>query len=97
MKRIYIIAILSVFGLYGCASTGVIPMGKQSYFIAKKDGMPGMGVSYEVKAEVYQEANEFCEKKNQVVETIDIKVTPAGLAKVGSTELTFKCIDKTVK
>ena len=47
----------------GCQSTGVIPMDQNSFMIAKKDGTPGLGVSFTNKAEVYQEAGNFCKLK----------------------------------
>lgn len=75
-----------------CSSTGVIPMSQDSYFIGKKDGMPGIGISLSNKAEVYQEATTFCNKKRLVVFTLRETVTPAVPGRLGSTELHFKCI-----
>lgn len=48
----------------------------------------------EGKAEVYQEANAFCAAKGLDVETLNLVVTPAALARLGSTELRFKCVPK---
>ena len=78
----------------GCSSTGVIALSQDSYYIGKKDGAPGLGVSFTNKAEVYKEANEFCMKKDLEVMTLTEKVTPARPAQLGSTELTFKCVIK---
>lgn len=75
-----------------CASTGVVPLGQDTYFIGKKDGSTGLGVSYKVKAEVYKEANDFCGQKGLDVQTIEVSTIPAKLAQLGSTELKFKCI-----
>lgn len=80
--------------LVGCSSTGVIPVDRDSYMIGKKDGSPGLGVSLSNKAEVYQEANAFCATKGLEVETLNLSVTPAALARLGSTELRFKCVPK---
>lgn len=80
--------------IFGCASTGVIPMSQDSYYIGKKDGAPGLGVSFSNKAEVYKEANEFCIKRNLEVMTLTEKVTPARPGQLGSTELVFKCVIK---
>lgn len=76
----------------GCASTGVIPMSQDSYYIGKKDGSPGIGVSLSNKAEVYQEANAFCSKKGLEVFVLRETVTPAAPGRLGSTELHFKCV-----
>nr|WP_052678435.1 hypothetical protein [Moritella viscosa]SHO15416.1 Putative uncharacterized protein [Moritella viscosa] len=62
--------------------------------IGKKDGSPGLGVSLSNKGSVYQEANTFCHKNYLEVETINLTVSPASFAKLGSTELEFKCIKK---
>lgn len=67
-------------------------MSQDSYFIGKKDGSPGIGVSLSNKAEVYQEAAEFCNKKNLEVFTLRETVTPAAQGRLGSTELHFKCV-----
>lgn len=84
--------VLSVFGISACQSTGVIQMDHGTYMIGKKDGSLGLGVSLSNKAEVYKEANAFCQEKDLVVETIKVTVSPAKLAKLGSTELEFKCV-----
>jgi hypothetical protein len=78
--------------LSGCQSTGVVPMDQDSYFIGKKDGSPGIGVSLSNKAAVYREANDFCRKKGLEVKTLNVTVTPAMPARLGSTELQFKCV-----
>jgi hypothetical protein len=87
---------LTLFGiamlLAGCASTGVIPVDRDSYLIGKKDGAPGLGVSLSNKADVYAEANQFCRKKGMEVQTLQVTTTPAALARLGSTELQFKCV-----
>jgi hypothetical protein len=84
--------VLFVFGISACQSTGVIPMDHGTYMIGKKDGSPGLGVSLSNKAEVYKEANSFCHEKGLEVETIKVTVSPAKLAKLGSTDLEFKCV-----
>jgi hypothetical protein len=81
-----------LFTLSGCHSTGVVPMDQDSYFIGKKDGSPGIGVSLSNKAAVYREANDFCHKKGLQVKTLNVTVTPAMPARLGSTELQFKCV-----
>ena len=86
--------IISLFTLFiaSCSSTGVIPMSQDSYFIGKKDGYPGVGISLSNKAEVYQEAHAFCNKKNLEVKTLRENTIPARPGQLGSTELHFKCV-----
>jgi hypothetical protein len=59
--------------------------------IGKKDGTPGLGVSLSNQADVYREANTYCSGKGMQVETLNLIVTPAAPARLGSTELHFKC------
>lgn len=94
MKNKIPILIISILVLVGCSSTGVIPMSQDSYFIGKKDGYPGVGISLSNKAEVYQEANSFCSKKGLEVKTLRETVIPAAPGRLGSTELNFKCVQK---
>jgi hypothetical protein len=87
-----IVAITCLLSAAGCQSTGVIPMDQNSYMIAKKDGTPGLGVSFSNKAEVYQEANKFCKAQGLEVKTLRVETTPSRLAQFGGTELQFKCV-----
>jgi hypothetical protein len=86
-----LIFISAVF-LSACASTGVIPTSQDSFMIGKKDGTPGLGISLSNQADVYKEANSFCIEKGMQVETLNLIVIPAAPAKLGSTELHFKCV-----
>ncbi len=88
----YIFLTIAVTLISSCSSTGVIPMGDNSYMIGKKDGYPGVGVSLSVRAEVYDEATAFCKKKNLDVKTLNITTLPARPGQLGSTELQFKCV-----
>jgi hypothetical protein len=67
-------------------------MDQDSYYIGKKDGSPGLGVSLSNKAEVYKEANAFCREKGLEVKVLREIVTPSAPARLGSTELYFKCV-----
>lgn len=90
MKNIIPLAVVMLVS--ACSSTGVVPLGQDTYFIGKKDGSTGLGVSYKVKAEVYKEANDFCGQKGLDVKTIEVITIPAKLAQLGSTELKFICV-----
>jgi hypothetical protein len=47
-----ITVVFAVLILAGCQSTGVVSMDQDSYFIGKKDGSPGIGVSLNKKTAV---------------------------------------------
>lgn len=85
---------LSSIILLGCSSTGVVPIGGNTYMIAKKDGSPGVGISQKNKAEVYQEATEYCSSKHMVMKEVSVKVSPSLPLILGSTELHFRCVDQ---
>ncbi|MDW7646461.1 MAG: hypothetical protein SCI25_15660 [Desulfuromonadales bacterium] len=87
-----LIVLFSVMFLASCASTGVIPMSQDSYYIGKKDGSPGLGVSLSNKAQVYKEAHAFCNEKGLELFVLRETVTPSAPARFGSTELHFKCV-----
>ncbi|HQG31168.1 MAG TPA: hypothetical protein PLA83_04505 [Deltaproteobacteria bacterium] len=92
MKYITLYLLFASALIVGCQSTGVVPMDQDSYYIGKKDGSPGLGVSLSNKAEVYKEANAFCAKKGLEVKVLRETVTPSAPARLGSTELCFKCV-----
>ena len=92
MNKKIILSSITFLIISGCSSTGVIPMSQDSYFIGKKDGSPGIGISLSNKAEVYQEANAFCSNKSLEVLTLRETVTPAVPGRLGSTELHFRCV-----
>ena len=88
----FVTALLCAGCISGCSSTGVIPVDGDSYMIGKKDGSPGLGVSFANKAAVYREANEFCQARSRVVKTLQENTTPARPGQLGSTELQFRCV-----
>ncbi len=93
LNRTYpLIVTITAMMLTGCQSTGVIPMSQDSYMIGKKDGSPGIGVSYSNKAAVYREANAFCREKGLEVMTLRDMTIPASPGQLGSTELQFRCV-----
>jgi len=64
--------------------------------IGKKDGSPGLGISLANKAEVYKEANDFCDARGLTVSTIEVTTTPAMVGQLGSTELLFRCVEEDI-
>jgi hypothetical protein len=92
MKYLKLLLIIATLTINSCSSTGVIPMDQDSYYIGKKDGAPGLGVSFRNKAEVYKEANAFCCEKGLEVKVLREIVIPAEPGRLGSTELYFKCV-----
>jgi hypothetical protein len=84
--------ILFIFIITGCKSTSVVELGQDSYYIGKKDGSPGLGVSLSNKAAVLKEARAYCDSKNLEMKVLKETVTAAAPARLGSTELEFSCV-----
>ena len=80
--------------MLGCASTGVVPMDKGTYLIAKKSAQVGFGPPIAAKGEVYTEANDFCAKDGKAVETVKLDETHSGLARPAAVSLEFRCVAK---
>lgn len=87
-----IVIVVFAIAATGCASTGVIPTGQNTYTISKKDGSPGVGVSLGDKVTVYKEAGAFCKSKGLEVKTITFDQTPTYPFHLGVTELEFSCV-----
>jgi len=79
----------------GCSSTGIVPMDKDTYMVAKRSPKIGFASADDEKAEVYRQASEFCAKQNKQVETVSLKMTPSGFARPASASLEFRCVLKT--
>lgn len=92
MLKVASTAMIASLALAGCASTGVIPTGQNTYTISKKDGSPGVGVSLGDKVTVYKEAGAFCKSKGLEVKTITFDQTPTYPFHLGVTELEFSCV-----
>lgn len=80
--------------LIACSSTGVYPVGGDVYFVSKRSTQFGFGQPYWTKADIYSEANEFCNKINKSVETVNLKVTDSLLATPGQVSLEFRCVNR---
>ena len=93
MRGFLVFAVVGV--ACGCASTGVVETDGGVYLIAKKSPQVGFGPPIGVRAEVYQEANEFCAKQSKSVETISLELTDAGFGRAAAASLQFRCKAKT--
>lgn len=79
----------------GCASnSGVVPIGTDTYMVSRQaaTGFSGSGT---LKAEVFQEANQYCvgqHKKLQIVSTSEAQ-PPYVLGNFPKAEIQFMCLD----
>ena len=92
------VILILVVGVSGCSSTGVVPMDRDTYMVAKRSAQAGFGPPVRVEADVYAEANAFCAKQSKKLETVHLDITDSGFAKPGSVSLQFRCaLDSTTK
>ncbi len=91
MKKVF--PVVLVF-LVGCASSGPIPIGQDTFMITKQS-TTGFHSGASVKAEIYREANEYClrvGKQLQPVSTGQIDGVPG--RSFASAELSFRCLSQ---
>jgi hypothetical protein len=95
MKQIFFV--LSIILLVsGCASnSGVMPIGKDSFMVSRQaaSGFSGMGT---LKAEAFQEGNEYCESKGKIFQVISTQDAspPYIFGNFPKSEVQFRCLDK---
>ena len=93
MNRYFPIA--TCLTLVGCASSGVIPTGADSYMLTKTSAGGAFVSGAAVKGDLYVEANKFCADKGLVVDTLEASSKNAiPFARMPSAELHFKCVPR---
>ncbi|WP_447892343.1 hypothetical protein [Pseudomonas marginalis] len=90
--RFLIVPIAATLLISGCAGTGVVPMGQDTYMLAKDGSFTTFGGGA-VKAELYQEANTFCEKKGKQLMPVREASRDSGYGRYANAELQFRCLD----
>lgn len=89
-KRISLSAVAAL-ALVGCASSGPVPIGPDTYMLAKPgDFMTVSGGT--VKAELYREAGGFCQKQGKHLMPLSTSSTDASVARYASAEISFRCL-----
>jgi hypothetical protein len=75
----------------GCASTtGVVPMGKDTYMIAREDNGPAASLGA-IKAATMRDAGAFCAGMGKHMQVIKENDTPRSLGQFPQTTLQFTC------
>src|SRR3982750_2066139 len=78
--------------LAGCASSGVIPTGNNSYMITAKSAGGLFTNGNAVLGNLYKEANDFCGQRGQTVETLNTNAQNAiPFARMPNAKLDFRC------
>ena len=92
---IKLFAVLLCLGLVGCASnSGVVPIGLDTYMVSRQ-AATGFSGSGDLKARVFQEANQYCMnhgKKLEVVSTHEAS-PPYVFGNFPKADVQFMCLD----
>lgn len=91
MKKI---AIAVCFVLSGCAtSSGVVPMGKDTYMVSRGDNSPAASLTA-LKAAALNDASEYCAKTGNTFAVVGGLDVPRSFGQFPQTEIQFKCVSK---
>lgn len=83
-----------LFVICGCAttSTGIVPMGPDTYMVSRQGGSGATGTGM-LKAESILEANGFCTENKKLFLVTHTQETPAGLGRFPQAEIQFMCLN----
>jgi hypothetical protein len=79
--------------LAGCASSGVVPMDRDTYFVKHSAGFGEMGAPLTAKIDVYSDANKYCEMQKKQVEAIKLEMKSQFPFVPGYAALHFRCVN----
>lgn len=86
-------ALSSLLFLTACMSTGPVPMGQNQYSISKTSKACGFRDAGGVKADIYEEMNEFCAKQQKVPEVTAIQANDGVIGiRCASATVEFRCV-----
>lgn len=84
--------LIAAIALAGCASTsGVVPIGKDTFMIAREDNSPTASLGA-IKAATFKEAAAHCAAHGKTMNLIKESDTPRSLGQFPQTNIQFSCI-----
>lgn len=78
--------------LAGCASTGPVQIGKDTYMISKQNAAGMFGTSGGVKADIIREGAAYCAQTGKVFQLVSSSGKEAGYASNPVAEINFMCL-----
>lgn len=88
--RLWIVGV-GVLGLAGCASSGVQPVGKDTFTVSVRAPFSGPA---RAKGDALEQANAFCAKKGKQIQLVSQKSNECMLhGGCGEAEIVFMCLD----
>jgi hypothetical protein len=81
--------------LVGCASGGPVPMGGGNYYLTKKSAGCGFTGGEGSKVKLLREANTFCAKQGQELETVEATSRDGvPMVRCASAQVQFRCASR---
>ena len=91
--RISRLQLIAPLALSACMSTGPVPMGQNHYSISKTSKACGFRDAGGVKADIYEEMNEFCTKQQRAPEITAIQANDGVIGvRCASATVEFRCV-----
>lgn len=90
MKKIVLVAMIAV--LAGCASSGPVPIGKDTFMISKQSAGGMFVAASSIKVEILKEAYAFCGSENKVFQLVNSQEVPSIPGRMPSAEIHFMCL-----
>ena len=88
---------LAAASLVACASTGPVPMGQNLYSVSKTSAACGFRDAGGVRADLFQEMNEFCTAKKLFPELVTIEALDGVIGRrCASATIEFRCVTAAV-
>ena len=83
-------AAVATFAMAGCAHSGVVPIGPDTYMVANSEwGFSSGGVQ---KAKVMKEASDFCARQGKEMLPISTRQNDVQFGKTPAAEVQFRCL-----
>jgi hypothetical protein len=87
-----LLTLFVVFIVVGCASSGVVQTGSNSYMLAKSEWGFVSGAVH--TARLIQDASEFCTAKGKQINITSSNSNDVQFGKTPAAEVHFQCLDK---
>src|SRR5476649_1060658 len=83
--------VIATVALTGCATSGVSPLGQNSYMITRH--VYGFSGTSSIKAELLQNADDYCKSRGKVLLVTKTVEIPLAFGREASAEVYFKALD----
>ncbi|MBD8790932.1 hypothetical protein IFR09_11135 [Pseudomonas syringae] len=82
---------VSAIVLAGCSGPGIVPMGSDTYMLAKDGSFTTFGGGA-VKAELYKEAHAYCASQGREILPLRDASRDSGYGRYANAEIQFRCL-----